>query len=143
MCKLRVHQDVGYNHLMIFGMSPKHMSDILSQQKPSGDELAALVSREEKEEQQYAYLFSGDKLNHEYASTYLDVDKAWTKLQKLSTQFGSEDFYSDEDMEYDEEYYEACHEADEDYEELDDDYYSEYDDDEDSDEIEDNACKAH
>lgn len=143
MCKLRVHQDVGYNHLMIFGMSPKHMSDILSQPKPSGDELAALVSREEKEEQQYAYLFSGDKLNHEYACTYLDVDKAWTKLQKLSTQFGSEDFYSDEDMEHDEEYYDACHEADEDYEELDDDYYSEYDDDEDSDEIEDNACKVH
>lgn len=143
MCKLRVHQDVGYNHLMIFGMSPKHMSDILSQPKPSGDELAALVSREEKEEQQYAYLFSGDKLNHEYACTYLDVDKAWTKLQKLSTQFGSEDFYSDEDMEYDEEYYDAYHEADEDYEELDDDYYSEYDDDEDSDEIEDNACKVH
>lgn len=138
MCKLRVHQDVGYNHLMIFGMSPKHMSDILSQQKPSGDELAALVSREEKEEQQYAYLFSGDKLNHEYASTYLDVDKAWTKLQKLSTQFGSEDFYSDEDMEYDEEYYEAYYEADEDYED-----YEEYDDDEDSDEIEDNVCKAH
>ena len=64
------------------------------------------------------------------------MDKAWAKLQKLSTQFGSEDFYSDEDMEYDEEYYEAYHEADEDYGELDDDYYSEYDDDEDLDEIE-------
>ena len=25
MCKLRVHQDVDYNHLMIFGMSPKHI----------------------------------------------------------------------------------------------------------------------
>jgi hypothetical protein len=46
-------------------------------------------------------------------------------------------------MEYDEEYYEACHEADEVYEELDDDYYEEYedDDDEDSYKIEDNACK--
>lgn len=146
MSKLRVHQDVDYNNLMIFGMSPKHISDILSQQKPSGDELAALVSREEKEEQQYAYLFSGDKLNHEYACTYLDVDKAWSKLQKLSAQFGFEDFYSDEDMEYDEEYYEAYHEDADDYEVLDDDYYEEYDDDDedlDLDKIEDNACKTH
>ena len=44
MCKLRVHQDVDYNSLMIYGISPKHISDILSQPKPSGDELAALVS---------------------------------------------------------------------------------------------------
>ena len=143
MCKLRVHRDVGYNHLMIFGISPRHISDILSQPKPSGEELAALVSREEKEEEHYAYLFSGDKLNHEYACTYLDVDKAWAKLQKLSIQFGTEDFYNDENIEYDEEHYEAHYEADDAYEVLDDDYYEEYDDadEEDLDEIEDNACK--
>lgn len=51
MCKLRVHQDVDYNNLMIYGMSPKHISNILSQPKPNGDELAALVPREDKEEQ--------------------------------------------------------------------------------------------
>ncbi len=82
-------------------------------------------------------------MNHEYASTYFDVEKAWAKLQKLSTRFGSEDFYNDEDIEYDEEYYEAYHEADEAYEVLDDDYYEEFDDDEDSDKIEDTACKVH
>ena len=140
MCKLRVHQDVDYNNLMIYGISPKHISDILSQPKPSGDELAALVSREDKEEQ-FDRCLSEERLNREFASTCLDVDKAWAKLQKLSTQFGSEDFYSDEDMEYDEEYYEA-NEANEAYEVLDDDYYEEYDDD-DSDKIEDNACKVH
>lgn len=31
MCKLRVHQDVDYNHLMIFGMSLKQISNILLQ----------------------------------------------------------------------------------------------------------------
>ena len=145
MCKLRVHPDVDYNRLMIYGMSPKHISDILSQPKPSGDELAALVPREDKEEQNYQHILSEERLNHEFACTYLDVDKAWAKLQKLSTRFGSEDFYNDEDMEYDEEYYESYHEADEEYEVLDDDYYEEYedDDDEDSDKIEDNACNEH
>ena len=143
MCKLRAHPDVDYNRLMIYGMSPKHIFDILSQQKPSGDELAALVPREDKEEQNYQHFLSDERLNHEYASTYLDVEKAWSKLQKLSAQFGTEDFYSDEDMEYDEEYYESYHEDADDYEGLDDDYYEEYDDDEDSDNIEDHACKGH
>ena len=143
MCKLRVHQDVDYNRLMIYGMSPKHISDILSQPKPSGGELAALVPREDKEEQNYQHFLSDERLNHEFACTYLDVEKAWAKLQKLSTHFGSEDFYNDEDMEYDEEYYESYHEDADDYEVLDDDYYEEYDDDEDSDKIEDNACKGH
>ena len=145
MCKLRVHPDVDYNRLMIYGMSPKHISDILSQPKPSGDELAALIPREDKEEQNYQHFLSDERLNHEFACTYLDVEKAWAKLQKLSTHFGSEDFYNDEDMEYDEEYYESYHEADEEYEVLDDDYYEEYedDDDEDSDKIEDNACNEH
>ena len=116
MCKLRVHPDVDYNNLMIYGMSPKHISVILSQQKPSSDELAALVSREYKEEQ-FDRCLSEERLNREFASTCLDVDKAWAKLHKLSTRFGSEDFYNDEDMEYD--------------------------DDEDSDKIEDNACNVH
>ena len=135
MCKLRVHQDVDYDNLMIFGMSPKHISVILSQPKPSSDELAALVPREDKEEQNYQHVLSDERLNNEYASTYLDLEKAWAKLQKLSTRFGSEDFYNDEHIEYDEEYYEAYHEADEAYEVLDDD--------DDSDKIEDNACKGH
>ncbi len=119
MCKLRVHKDVDYNHLMIFGISPKHISDILSQQKPSGDELAALVSREDKEKQQYDHHLSDDLLNHEYGCTYLDVDKAWTELQKLSARFGSEDFYNDDNMEYED------YEDDEAYEEVDDDAYEE------------------
>ncbi len=139
MCKLRVHQDVDYNHLMIFGLSPKHIADILSQQKPSGDELAALVSREDKEKQQYDHHLSDDLLNHEYGCTYLDVDKAWSELQKLSTRFGSEDFYNDEDIEYDEEYYESYYEDADDYEVLDDDYYEDYEDDEAYEEVDDDA----
>ena len=145
MCKLRVHQDVDYNRLMIYGMSPKHISDILSQPKPSGDELAALMSREEKEKQSYDHHLSDNLLNQGYACRYLDVEKAWSKLHKLSTRFGSEDFYNDEDMEYDEEYYEAYYEADKEYEVLDDDYYEEYEDDDEEnlDKIEDNTCEEH
>lgn len=117
MCKLRVHKDVDYNHLMIFGMSPKHISDILSQPKPIGEELAALVFRGEKEKQKYDHFLSDELLNHEYASTYLDVDKAWAELQKLSIQFGSEDFYNDDNMEF-EDYEDGDYE---DVEEIDDD----------------------
>lgn len=138
MCKLRVHQDVDYNNLMIYGISPKHISDILSQEKPSGDELAALVSREDKEEQ-FDRCLSEERLNSEFASTCLDVDKAWAKLQKLSTQFGSEDFFNDEDIEYDEEYYESYYEDADDYEVLDDDYYEDYEDDEAYEEVDDDA----
>lgn len=76
MCKLRVHQDVDYNNIMIYGISPKHIYDILSQPKPSADELAALVSREDKEEQ-FDRCLSEERLNREFASTCLDVDKAW------------------------------------------------------------------
>jgi hypothetical protein len=137
MCKLRVHPDVDYNRLMIYGMSPKHISDILSQPKPSGDELAALVPREDKEEQNYQHILSEERLNHEFACTYLDVDKAWAKLQKLSTQFGTEDFYNDDNMDVDEEF-----DAEEDYYEvLDDDYCEEYEDDGEGDEFEDNTCE--
>lgn len=96
MCKLRVHQAVDYNHIMIFGISPKHISKILSQPKPSGEELAALVFRVDKEKQKYDHFLSDNLLDHEYAATYLDVDKAWSILQKLSAQFGSEDFYNDD-----------------------------------------------
>lgn len=99
MCKLRVHQAVDYNHIMILGISPKHISEILSQPKPSGEELAALVFRVDKEKQKYDHFLSEDLLDHEYAATYLDVDKAWSKLQKLSAQFGPEDFYNDDTSE--------------------------------------------
>ena len=120
MCKLRVHQDVDYNHLIIFGMSPKHISNILSQPKPSGEELAALVSREDKEKQKYDHFLSDDLLNHEYASTYLDVDKAWDELQKLSSKLGSEDFCNDENMDIPTDYEEP-------YEEIEDDVYEKFD----------------
>ena len=119
LCKLRVHKDVDYNHLMIFGMSPKHISYILSQPKPSGEELAALVSREDKEKQKYDHFLSEDLLNHEYASTYLNVDKAWDELQKISNKFGSEELCNDEDMDLPADY-------DEPYEEIEDDAYEEY-----------------
>jgi hypothetical protein len=42
------------------------------------------VPRSSKEKQKYDHVLSDELLNHEYASTYLDVQKAWKELQKLS-----------------------------------------------------------
>ena len=84
ICKLRLRKDLDYNYLRIYGITPKDITYILSQPKPKGDELAALVSRSLKEKQQYDHFLSDELLNHEYASTYLDVEKAWKELQKLS-----------------------------------------------------------
>ena len=46
---------------------------------------AVKVSRSLKEKQKYDHFLSDELLNHEYACTYLDVDKAWKELQKLSS----------------------------------------------------------
>jgi hypothetical protein len=85
MCKLRLRKDLDYNYLRIYGIAPKDIAYILLQPKPKGDDLAALVSRSLKEKQKYDHFLSDELLNHEYACTYLDVEKAWKELQKLSS----------------------------------------------------------
>lgn len=84
MCKLLLEKNLDYNHLMIHGISPKDISYILSQPKISGDELAVLVPRFEKEKQKYDHFLSDELLNHEFANTYLDVDKAWMLLKEMA-----------------------------------------------------------
>lgn len=85
MCKLKFQKNLDYNHLMIYGISPEDINRLLAQPKVDGDKLAALVHRSEKEKQKYDHFLADDLLNHEYASTYLDVDKAWELLKKLFT----------------------------------------------------------
>lgn len=112
MCKLRLKKNLDYNHLMVYGITPQDIAVILSQKQPSGDDLAALVPRYEKEKQQYDHFLSDDLLNHEYASTYLNAGKAWELLKELSTigdyecieNDQNEDYYDDESgcEEYDE-----------------------------------------
>lgn len=104
MCKLRLKKNLDYNHLMVYGITPQDIAVILSQKQPSGDDLAALVPRYEKEKQQYDHFLSDDLLNHEYASTYLNAGKAWELLKELSTigdyecieNDQNEDYYDDE-----------------------------------------------
>ena len=84
MCRLLLEKNLDYNHLMIHGISPKDISYILSRPKVSGDELAALVPRFEKEKQKYDHFLSDELLNHEFANTYLDVDKAWMLLKEMA-----------------------------------------------------------
>lgn len=102
MCKLKFRKNLDYNHLMIHGISPEDINRLLAQPKVDGDKLAALVPRSEKEKQKYDHFLTDDLLNHEYASTYLDVDKAWELLKKLST-IGNYEFI--EDQHDDEEHY--------------------------------------
>lgn len=112
ICKLRLRKGLDYNYLRIYGITPKDITYILSQPKPKGDDLAALVSRSLKEKQQYDHFLSDELLNHEYASTYLDVEKAWKELQKLSQikcddlpePLIDSDSYDDDDEEAYEEY---------------------------------------
>lgn len=101
MCKLKFQKNLDYNHLMIYGISPEDINRLLAQPKPDGDRLAALVPRSEKEKQKYDHFLSDDLLNHEYSSTYLDVDKAWELLKKLST-VGNYDYVEEQQ---DEDYY--------------------------------------
>ena len=84
MSRLLLEKNLDYNHLMIHGISPKDISYILSRPKVSGDELAALVPRFEKEKQKYDHFLSDGLLNHEFANTYLDVDKAWMLLKEMA-----------------------------------------------------------
>jgi hypothetical protein len=101
MCKLKFQKNLDYNHLMIYGISPEYINRLLAHPKPEGDRLAALVPRSEKEKQKYDHFLSDDLLNHEYASTYLDVNKAWELLKKLST-VGNYDYVEEQQ---DEDYY--------------------------------------
>lgn len=100
MCKLRLKKNLDYNHLMVYGITPQDIAVILSQKQPSGDDLAALVPRYEKEKQQYDHFLSDDLLNHEYASTYLNAGKAWELLKELSVIGNYEYIENDQDEDY-------------------------------------------
>ena len=118
MYKLRFSKDLDYNYIRICGITPADIAGILAGQKPTGDELAALVPRTSKEKQKYDHFLSEELLNHEFACSYLDVDKAWAELQKLSKVQGPD--YSDvqsTDEGYDPEF-EDMDEAREEYEDA-------------------------
>lgn len=88
--KLRLEKELDYNYLRLYGITPKDIAYILSLPKPVADELAALVPRATKEKQKYDHYLSDELLDHEYACTYLDVDKAWNELEKISSLHGTE-----------------------------------------------------
>lgn len=72
-----------YNELVIIGISEEDIHNILSNKKPSGEELASLLRREDKEKQKYDYLLSNQLLNIEYGNTYIDVENAWDYLSSI------------------------------------------------------------
>jgi ATP-dependent Lhr-like helicase len=80
MCKLYLSTVVPYNHLMIFDISREQIMSLLSHPKPKAEQLAALLQRNEKQNQKYDRYLSDSLLDFEYAHTYLDVDKAWDEI---------------------------------------------------------------
>ena len=91
MCRLRLYKYLDYNALYVSDISPRDIAKILSMEKPSGEELAALEQRQYKTKQKYDKYLSDELMNVEYASTYLDVDKAWAELEKLASAGGYEE----------------------------------------------------
>ena len=95
MCRLLLEMNLDYNHLMIHGISSKDISYILAQPKVTGEELAALVPRFEKEKQKYDHFLSEELMNHEFANTYLDIDKAWKLLEEMAESHSDDYNYND------------------------------------------------
>lgn len=95
MCKLLLEKNLDYNHLMIHGITPNDISYILAQPKVIGEQLAALVPRFEKEKQKYDHFLSEELLNHEFANTYLDIDKAWKLLEEMAESHCDDYNYND------------------------------------------------
>jgi hypothetical protein len=91
MCKLRLDKRLDYTHLYIGGISPADIAHILSQPKPTGEELAALEARPAKEKQKYDEYLSDSLIDIEYANSYLDVDRAWEELKLHSSASGYEE----------------------------------------------------
>jgi hypothetical protein len=60
----------------------------MSQPKPTAEELAALVPRSSKEKQKFDKYLSDHLMNIEYASTCLNVDKAWHELEQQALSGG-------------------------------------------------------
>lgn len=95
MCKLLLEKNLDYNHLMIHGITPSDIAYILAQPKVIGEQLAALVPRFEKEKQKYDHFLSEELLNHEFANTYLDIDKAWKLLEEMAESHSDDYNYND------------------------------------------------
>lgn len=79
--KLLLNKETDYNYLWLDGVNETDVEALLKCSKPAAEDLAALLERSHKQKQKYDYLLSDALLNLEYASTYLDVDKAWDTLR--------------------------------------------------------------
>lgn len=90
MWKLRFKKNLYYNNFMVRGISPADVVKILSQPKPLGEELAALVPSNSEEKLKLCRSFSEDHMNAEYAKVYLNVDKAWDELINIAEEWGED-----------------------------------------------------
>ena len=90
MWELRFKKNLYYNNFMVRGISPNDVTKVLSQPKPTGEELAALVPNSSEEKKKYSGCLSEDVKNAEYAKDNLNVEKAWMELMDIASEWGDE-----------------------------------------------------
>jgi ATP-dependent helicase Lhr and Lhr-like helicase len=80
IAKLCLDRNIHYDYILLRNISETDVKAMLNKGKPSSEQLAMLIGRPGKIRQKYDSLLSDHLLNIEYASTYLDVDGAWSVL---------------------------------------------------------------
>lgn len=80
MAQLYLDNYVAYNHIYINNFNKEKLIELMKCPKPKAEILCQFLMREAKELKKFDYLLSSELLDIQYASMFLDVDGAWTKL---------------------------------------------------------------
>ena len=84
IAQLFLDKIIGFNHIFLNGLNTGDIFAVLKHQKPKAESLCPYLMRFFKERKKYDYLLSDELLDIQYASMYLDVDRAWCVLTELS-----------------------------------------------------------
>lgn len=74
-----------YDYIFIGGITLATLKELITKGKPQPNDLAAQLPKEHKIQQKHDRLLSEELINHEYASSSLDVDGAWEVISNLLT----------------------------------------------------------
>ncbi|MBR4650982.1 MAG: DEAD/DEAH box helicase [Prevotella sp.] len=77
LLKLFLDKSVLHDYIFVYDTTKQDIQEILKHAKPKAEELCSYLMRFVKETKKYDFLLSEELLNIQYASMYLDVDKAW------------------------------------------------------------------
>lgn len=74
-----------YDYIFIGGITLATLKELITKGKPQPNDLAAQLPKEHKIQQKHDRLLTEELINHEYASSSLDVDGAWEVISNLLT----------------------------------------------------------